>query len=293
MKNTYIIGDLQGCFDELQQLLQVIEYRPEQDELWFVGDLINRGPQSLECLRFVKEQCKAGHAKTVLGNHDFHLLAVYAGLDRFLSESDTLEPILRADDCDALVDWLRQQPLLIQHPQLDAVMVHAGIPPQWSLSQAKAYAAEAEQPLRADNWQTFVRDELFGNDDKKWTPKLSGWPRIRYIINAFARMRYCDQNGTLDFKLKGNPAHDLARLAEKKRQGFQPWYTFGDRATRDTQIFFGHWSTLGPLDGFNVHATDTGCLWGGQLTAYHLQSNRRICIECTQKLAPKLAKNQT
>lgn len=279
--STYIIGDLQGCFDELQTLLTAINYQSESDHLWFVGDLINRGPKSLECLRLVKELNEQGKAETVLGNHDLHLLAVYAGLERFQSESDTLNPILRADDADELVDWLRRQPLMIQHPTERAVMVHAGIPPQWSINEAMHYAEEAQRPLLSDDWQTFVREHLFGSEDKSWNPMMNGWPRIRYIINCFARMRYCDKHGTLDFKQKGNPA------TVEKIKGIKPWFKFKKRQNLGTEIFFGHWSTLGMVDDYDVHATDTGCLWGGHLSAYHLEGKRRICIKCPQQQAPK------
>ncbi|QKI89693.1 symmetrical bis(5'-nucleosyl)-tetraphosphatase [Thiomicrorhabdus xiamenensis] len=288
MKNTYIIGDLQGCFDELQQLLGKINYRPEEDCLWFVGDLINRGPKSLECLRFVKALEEQGKAKTVLGNHDFHLLAVYSGLVTFLSKSDTIQPILDAPDADELVDWLRKQPLMIHHPQQNAVMVHAGIPPQWSIEEALQFASEAQVPLLGDDWQTFVREELFGSEDTSWDPQMSGWPRIRYIINAFARMRYCDKKGTLNFKLKGSPKKvKKLKQSDPALKGIKPWFKFKKRKSLGTEIFFGHWSTLGEVDKHDVHSTDTGCLWGGSLTAYHLESGQRLCIDCQQQMAPK------
>lgn len=296
---TYIIGDLQGCFDELQQLLAQIDYQPNQDELWFVGDIINRGPKSLECLRFVKHCVEHENGKMVLGNHDFHLLASYAGLQKYLSKSDTIEQILNAPDVEELVNWLRMQPLFVEHPVYAAVMVHAGVPPQWSISQAKALAREAEVHLQNADWQVFLREHLFGNQSDTWCDSLQGWPRIRYIVNAFVRMRYCDAQGKLDFKLKSAPESYIKKLKAHQSvtveelivsETNQPWFIWPNRKNRDTQIFFGHWSTLGAIDAYGIHATDTGCLWGGQLTAYELESKQRHCIDCPQQRKPKKQK---
>lgn len=282
---TYVIGDLQGCFDELQALLDHINYQTETDHLWFVGDLVNRGPKSLECLRFVKQLQQQGRADTVLGNHDFHLLATYAGLEKHTSKSDTLNAILEADDVDELIDWLRLQPLMVTHPVYQAVMVHAGIPPQWSIQQAQTYAKELETYLHADDWQQFLLKHLFGNHPKTWQETLTGAERIRYIVNAFSRMRYCDAKGTLDFKLKSAPNSQM-----ENTQSFQPWFVFPNRKNKDHDIFFGHWSTLGAIDAYQVHATDTGCLWGGNLTAYSLEQKQRFSVKCQQKCQPKTAK---
>lgn len=296
---TYIIGDLQGCYDELLKLLDKIAYKPGQDQLWFVGDVINRGPKSLECLRFVKHCCENEFGKMVLGNHDYHLLAAYAGLDKYLSKSDTIDPILNAYDVDELVNWLRMQPLLIEHPAMNAVMVHAGIPPQWSIEQAKQLAKEAEAPLQDDNWQHFLKYELFGNQSDNWQDDLSGWQRIRYIVNAFVRMRYCSAKGKLDFKLKSSPEGYIKKLKAHEpttpeelivSEKMQPWFLWPNRKNRDAQIFFGHWSTLGSIDAYGIHATDTGCLWGGELTAYELETKTRHCIECPQQRKPKKKK---
>lgn len=298
---TYVIGDLQGCYDELQRLLDKVEYRPGTDQLWFVGDIINRGPKSLECLRFVKHCCEQENGKMVLGNHDFHLLAAYSGLEKYLSKSDTLEEIFQAQDLDELVNWLRMQPLIVQHPVYDTVMVHAGIPPQWSISEAVTLAKEAEQHLQSADWQTFLREHLFGNQADSWTADLDGWERIRYIVNAFVRMRYCDAAGKLDFKHKSSPeayinkmrAHQAVSAEELKlSETMQPWFLWPNRKNRNQNIFFGHWSTLGALDGYGIHATDTGCLWGGELTAYALEKKQRICIDCPQQRKPKKKKNK-
>lgn len=278
---TYIIGDLQGCFDPLQALLKQINYQAEQDELWFVGDIVNRGEQSLECLRFVKSLGERG--KMVLGNHDFHLLASDCGLEKYASKSDTLQPILNAPDRAELIDWLRQQPLLVRHPSLPVVMVHAGIPPQWSAEQAQQHANEVEQLLRSENWREFITEHLFGSKTKHWHDGLQGWERLRYIVNAFARMRYCDNQGVLDFEMKLAPERNT-------HPNYQAWFLHNNRRNKDVEIFFGHWSTLGAMDAYQVHATDTGCLWGGKLTAFCLETRIRHTFDCPQSCAPKSAK---
>ncbi|WP_319379989.1 symmetrical bis(5'-nucleosyl)-tetraphosphatase [Thiomicrorhabdus sp.] len=277
---TYIIGDLHGCYDELQKLLKKLDYDREKDHLWFVGDIINRGPKSLESLRFVKQLCEAGKADMVLGNHDFHLLAAFSGLDKYLSKSDRIDDILNSPDVAELVDWLRHQPLMVKHPFYQTVMVHAGIPPQWSIREALDYAKEVEVHLQSGDWQTFLKEHLFGSQPDEWIDGLQGWDRIRYIVNSFARMRYCDRNGKLEFKQKGAP--------QDAQSEWQPWFVFPNRRNKDYEIFFGHWSTLGAVDAYQVHATDTGCLWGGCLTAYHLEEKKRITVDCPQQQKPKL-----
>lgn len=281
--STYVIGDLQGCYDELIELLDEIEYDPKQDHLWFVGDLVNRGPKSLECLRFVKQLSDQGKADTVLGNHDFHLLAAYSGLEKFVSKSDTLGSILEADDVDELIDWLRLQPLMIKHPIYNSVMVHAGIPPQWTINEAQGYAKEVEHKLAQADWQDYLVNQLFGSAPDSWESSLVGDDRLRYIINAFARMRYCSAEGRLEFKMKSAPQDGNDSEAE-----FQPWFVHKNRRNKDHEIFFGHWSTLGAIDAYQVHATDTGCLWGGKLTAYALEEKQRYTLDCDQKCKPKL-----
>jgi bis(5'-nucleosyl)-tetraphosphatase (symmetrical) len=281
---TYIIGDLQGCYDELQALLAQIDFRPDRDHLWFVGDIVNRGPKSLECLRFVKQLQQQGRAEMVLGNHDIHLLAAYSGLKRFQSKSDTLEPIFKAQDAAELIDWLRHQPLMVQHPLYNAVMVHAGLPPQWSIEQACALAREVETQLRSDRWQTFVCEHLFGSEPEQWEDTLTGWDRLRYIINALTRMRYCDARGRLELHSKSAPG--------QQANDFEPWFVLANRKNKTHEIFFGHWSTLGAVDAYQVHATDTGCLWGGELTAYCLESRQRHCLPCKQQCKPGEKKAQ-
>lgn len=277
---TYIIGDLQGCYDQLQKLLKRIDYQPETDELWFAGDIVNRGPKSLECLRFVKGL--GTKSKMVLGNHDFHLLAAYSGVEKYLAKSDTLMDLLNAPDVDELIDWLRQQPLMLQHSTLPVAMVHAGIPPQWSITQAQGLADEVHNSLMQNDWQKQIRHHLFGNKPTKWSPELTGWDRLRYAVNAFARMRFCSLEGKLEFDLKGKPQED--------NSDFKPWFSWSKRQNFSHEIFFGHWSTLGPLDEYNVHSTDTGCLWGGKLTAYCLETKHRHTVKCPQACAPQKLK---
>lgn len=281
---TYVIGDLQGCYDELQALLKHIDYQPKQDFLWFAGDIVNRGPKSLECLRFVKQLEQQGQAKIVLGNHDLHLLAAYAGFDKFLSKSDTLQEILQSKEAKELIDWLRKQPLMVKHPVYNAVMVHAGIPPQWSIKDAQGYAKEVETLLQSEDWKNALVNHLFGNQPNEWHESLSGWDRVRYILNAFTRMRYCDANGALEFSLKSAPESDQKR---KEAFPYEPWFVFSNRKNKTCEIFFGHWSTLGQIDAYQVHSTDTGCLWGGELTAYALETKQRLTIKCRQQCQPK------
>ncbi len=280
---TYVIGDLQGCFNELQALLKQVDYQPKTDVLWFVGDLVNRGPNSLECLRFVKKLQEKGRAFTVLGNHDFHLLSVYAGSQKYLSKSDTLDEILNAKDVKELMNWLRKQPLMINQPDDSAVMVHAGIPPQWTIAQAQHYAKEVEVHLQGKDWKHFLTENLFNCQQTEWHKTLTGWHRIRYIVNAFTRMRYCDAAGVLELKLKATPSPK----SREENAPYAPWFVFPKRRNLGSEIFFGHWSTLGVVDDYQVHSTDTGCLWGGSLTAYALEEKRRYTVECQPKCDPK------
>jgi len=270
---TYIIGDLQGCYDELMTLLKQINYHPKHDELWFAGDIVNRGPKSLECLEFVKSLGSKG--KMVLGNHDFHLLSAYSGK----AKTKTLEPILNAPNADELINWLRHQPLIIQHPNLPVVMVHAGIPPQWNIKEALTYAQEVEHILQSHHWKEALTEHLYGDQPSQWNEHLKDWDRSRYIINAFVRMRFCSKTGELEFKTKTMPNAQNNPL-------FQPWFSHPNRKNKDQEIFFGHWSTLGAMDAYQVHSTDTGCLWGGKLTAYCLETQQRHTLNCQANCNP-------
>lgn len=263
----YAIGDVQGCFDELQQLLRKINYNPDRDQLWFAGDLVNRGPKSLATLRFVKQHASA----CVLGNHDLHLLAG-ACHQQFRRRKDTLDEIFHAPDHEQLIHWLRSQSLLHHDPDSGYTMIHAGLPPQWDLQQAKTCAGEVETVLRSENHAQFF-EHMYGNQPDQWLDDLAGWDRLRFITNCFTRLRYCTQHGQLALDENGPPGSQAA--------GLQPWFSWSHRRSKEVKILFGHWSTLGAYEGDNVIALDTGCLWGGKLTALEISSKTtRIELDC-------------
>ena len=271
----YAIGDVQGCFDELTALVEKIEFSPKCDELWFVGDLVNRGPKSLETLRWIKSLGES--ATTVLGNHDLHLLAAHANV-KPTTEYSSLAETLRASDVDELIDWLRHRPLMHFDDALNIAMVHAGIIPQWSVKNAAAYANEVEEVLRSGNYIDFLRN-MYGDTPGKWDETLTGWERLRVITNSFTRLRYCDHEGVMSMTEKGPPG--------TQGPDMQPWYEIGSRKSKDTAIVFGHWSTLGYRDSNNIIATDTGCLWGGALTAVRISKPKykKYQIVCEAKRA--------
>lgn len=271
---TYAIGDIQGCFHELMQLLERIAYDPSCDTLWFTGDLVNRGPRSLEVLRFVKGL--GDGAVTVLGNHDLHLLAVSEGKHRHFKPSDTLDAVLRAEDREELMAWLRRQPLLHYDPTLDRALVHAGLAPQWDLPMAQACAAEVESVLRGPDYRDFI-DHMYGNKPDRWSEDLRGWDRLRFAVNCFTRIRFVTGDGALDFAHKG--ALDSAGE-------HLPWFRFPGRRSAAVPILFGHWSTLGFHGGDNVFALDTGCLWGGALTALRLEDDQATHLPCAGARVP-------
>jgi len=267
----YIIGDVHGCYKPLKKLLKKIEFDRKKDELWFVGDILNRGPDSLKTLQFI--MALEDSAKMVLGNHEFHLLAAYAGLTKFQNKTDTLRPILEHNQADKMIDWLRHQPLIIRDKKLKIAMVHAGIPPQWSIKKAMKKARNIENILQSKNWQQYIVNDFFGNKPNAWSSKLSKKEKNRYTVNAFARMRYCDKKGKLDFDLKMHPDQS------PKHSSFKPWFKWRRKAM-NYQIYFGHWSTLGVIDAYNIHTTDLGCLWGGKLMAYCIDTQQRITYNC-------------
>jgi len=264
----YAIGDVQGCYDALQRLLDEIDFNEHSDRLWFVGDLVNRGPQSLEVLRFVKQLPRP--ARITLGNHDLHLLNLIFINRKSSTEEDTLQAILAADDCDELGHWLRQQSLLYHDADLNAVMSHAGIAPMWNLSQAKALALELESALAGDTYLDFL-SHMYGNTPDRWSPELAGMARLRVICNYFTRMRFCRIDGSLALDYKKGLAHAPADL--------YPWYALPNRKDINADIIFGHWAALdGACPNPTIHAIDTGCVWGRTLTALCLQSKQRIMV---------------
>lgn len=264
---TYAIGDIQGCFDSLQQLLAKCAFDPARDRLWLVGDLVNRGPRSLETLRFVRSLGKA--ALTVLGNHDLYLLMVAEGGAKARGKDDTLQPILDAPDCAELLDWLRQQPLC--HVEDDYCMVHAGLLPQWSIKKARKLAREVEVALQGEQYREFIAN-MWGSQPDRWTDDLAGWPRLRAIVNAMTRMRFCSAEGVMDFKVKG----ELARAPA----GYMPWFEVPGRKSAKSVLVTGHWSALGFRLSDNMLALDSGCLWGGHLTAVRLEDRQVFQVDC-------------
>lgn len=273
---VYAIGDVQGCFDELQALLDHIHFDHTEDTLWFCGDLVNRGNKSLETLRFVYSLGE--RAVTVLGNHDLHLIATANGY-RLNKGKDTLAAVLAADDCEELVDWLRHRPLLHHNAELGFTLVHAGLPPQWSLPLAQACAQEAESMLRGPKHRKFLA-KMYGNKPDHWDPVLTGHDRTRFIINCFTRLRYCRADGRLDFNSKGPPG--------TQPKGYLPWFAVPGRKSGDMRIVFGHWSTLGKRDDPGIYPLDHGCLWGGELTALELGPQPRFhSLNCPGQQRPK------
>lgn len=255
---VYAIGDIQGCLDPLHRLLDRLHFDPNRDRLWLTGDLVNRGPDSLGVLRFTRELGDA--AITVLGNHDIHLLAVWRGYGR-LKETDSIGQVLDAPDADELLEWLRRQPLLHESSELNTVMMHAGLWPAWTLAQARRLAAEAEAALAGDQFDALMAN-LYGDEPRCWDESLTGWDRLRFIINALTRMRFCAPNGDLLLDFKGAPA--------EAPPGYIPWFRVPGRLRSDARIICGHWSTLGYVREDEIVALDTGCLWGGELTAVRL-----------------------
>lgn len=255
----YAIGDVQGCHEELRTLLGALDFRADRDELWFVGDLVNRGPQSLEVLRFVRDL--GANAIVVLGNHDLHLLAVALGQGaRRLKRGDTLGEVLAARDRDRLLEWLLSRPLVHHDIARGDLLVHAGLVPQWRAADAARLAREVEQALERDAPGVFA--QMYGNEPDTWSETLSGAARHRFVINALTRLRYCTAEGRMDLSRKGAPGTVAPPLA--------PWFEFGDAASRGARVICGHWSTLGYSASHGVIALDTGCVWGGALTALAL-----------------------
>ncbi len=274
---VYAIGDIQGCYDQLQALLTRLDFEPSRDRLWFVGDLVNRGPKSLETLRFVRGLGDA--AVTVLGNHDLHLIAFAYG-HAPNHDDHTLDAVLAAPDRDELIDWLVRRPLLHHDATLGYTLIHAGLPPQWDLAQARACAGEVEAVLRGAQLQEFV-EQMYGNEPRRWSEDLVGVDRLRFIINCFTRLRFCTADGRLDLNSKGPPG--------SQPPGQMPWFEVPGRASRGLNIVFGHWSTLGECDAPGVYPIDTGCLWGGSLTALRLDGvPQRISLPCRGERTPKL-----
>lgn len=265
---TYVIGDIQGCLDDLHRLLDVCRFDPAADRVWFTGDLVNRGPHSADTLRFV--MALGVRAVTVLGNHDLHTLAVAHGTFR-AHRNDTIDDILDAADRDDILDWLRTRPLLHNDAAHNVTLIHAGLPPQWDLATAQACAAEVEDMLRGRHYLDFLK-VMYGNQPDTWDESLTGMDRLRFITNCFTRLRYCNAAGQLEL------AYKLAPGGQPK--GYLPWFEIAGRKSTGTRVVFGHWSTLGRLHTDNITSLDTGCLWGGKLTAWCIEDDRFIEVDC-------------
>jgi bis(5'-nucleosyl)-tetraphosphatase (symmetrical) len=265
---TYVVGDLQGCLEPLKCLLKKAKFDWDKDTLWLVGDLVNRGPDSLKTLRYVYKHRDS--IRCVLGNHDLHLLAVASGLQQ-KSRTDTLNKILEAHDRDELLRWLRYRPLL--YSEGGYTMVHAGIPHIWTLQQAEDFACEVEAALRGPEWRKFL-SRMYGNSPRRWNDNLVGYPRLRTITNYLTRMRFVYPNGQLDLQSTGvspNPGRQVA-----------PWFSHPTREYGDEKIIFGHWAAInGKVEDPQFIAMDTGCVWGGQLTMYKLGKDKWYHCDCS------------
>ncbi|HAS50305.1 MAG TPA: diadenosine tetraphosphatase [Gammaproteobacteria bacterium] len=257
---VYAIGDIQGCYEPFQRLLDRLRFDPAADRLWLVGDLVNRGPHSVEVLRRVRDLGE--RVVTVLGNHDLTLLAVAAGQVK-PKRKDTFHTIIDAPDGGELLDWLRQRPMLHHDAELGFTMVHAGLPPQWDLALARQCAAELEATLRGPKWTRFM-GKMFGSEPRSWRADLTGDDRLRFTVNALTRMRFCTTDGVLSLSEKGPPSSQDAKLL--------PWFQVPQRQNADLNIVFGHWAALGYYCAQGIYALDSGCVWGNRLTAIRLDA---------------------
>lgn len=273
---TYAIGDIQGCYDTFNRLLDHCCFNPPTDRLWLVGDLVNRGPQSLETLRLIKSLGTS--VTTVLGNHDLYLLMVAEGGAKFRGKDDTLQSILDAPDRDELLNWLRQQPLC--YTEDNYCLVHAGLLPQWTASQSRALSQEVEAMLAGPDYREFILN-LWGSEPAGWSDELTGWPRLRVIVNAMTRMRFCTPEGIMEFKAKGKLSN--------APHGHIPWFDAPNRQSKQSTLVTGHWSALGLKITPNLLALDTGCLWGGQLTALRLEDRQVFQVGSSAKESLPLA----
>ncbi|MBU3587100.1 symmetrical bis(5'-nucleosyl)-tetraphosphatase [Polynucleobacter sp. 31A-FELB] len=255
MSKIYAVGDIQGCAPSLKALVKKL---PTQSKMIFLGDLVNRGPDSLGTLRYLKQLQEEKRIECILGNHDLHLLAVDAGI-RKTKGLDTAQPILDAPDRAELIHWLRHRPMALSNGKV--LTVHAGVVPQWDLQQTIECAQEVEKVLRKKSYKDFLAN-MYGNTPNKWSNSLKGYARLRVITNALTRIRFCTPTGIMEFESKEG--------FEDGPKGYIPWFKTPKRKTKDSLIYFGHWSTLGLLQQGNVIGLDTGCVWGGKLTAMEI-----------------------
>ncbi len=270
---VYAVGDIQGCLDPLQKLLDKVKFNPDKDKLWCVGDLVNRGSKSLKTLKFLYSIRNS--IVTVLGNHDLHLIACFYDVKR-LKKGDTIKEILDAKECKELIGWLRQQPLLHYDNVRKITLVHAGIPPLWTLEESIIRASEVAAVLKDDEKITDFLDHMYGSDPVHWSELLTGHERLRVITNYFTRMRFCKADGTIEFKSK--EGLDSAPL------GYKPWFEIPNRKMAGQDIMFGHWAALeGHCSEPHIYALDTGCVWGNCLTLMNVDSKVLISTSCAKK----------
>lgn len=274
---TYAIGDIQGCYHSFLNLLQQVEFNPSRDRLWLVGDLVNRGPGSLQVLRWLVD-CQHQYPASitvVLGNHDLHALTVAESFVQPHAD-DTLQALLEAEDSDDLLYWLRHQHMA--YLEDGYLMVHAGLLPQWDEELAIRLANEVEQALQSPGYRDFLA-RMYGNQPDRWHDELAGMDRLRVITNAMTRLRICSIDGVMELKFKGRP--------EDIPQGYVPWFDIPSRKSSETTLIFGHWSALGLYQGDNLYGLDTGCLWGGKLTALRLEDRQIFQVPCDSRDAPR------
>jgi len=272
---VFVVGDVQGCREALERLLDRLNFDSGSDLIWFTGDLVRRGPDSIGVLRLVRDL--GSSAVCVLGNHDLHLLAQAAGVGK--DKGGEAAAVSHATDGPALLDWLRQLPLFHNDRALGAAMVHAGLLPAWDIEQACELAAEVESVLRAGDSATFFR-HMYGNEPDSWDPDLAGWDRLRVIVNAMTRLRYCDDRGGMHLVHAGPPG--------TQERGLLPWFDVPGRRSAGRRVYFGHWSTLGLGGAGGAQGLDTGCVWGGQLTALCVDDPGRapIAVKCPESARP-------
>ena len=273
IRYNYVIGDVQGCFEALKALLKTIQFDPDQDFIWFAGDLVARGENSLGALRFIKKVGERNAAATVLGNHDLTLLAAARGI-KAIKDKDNIRDVIDAIDSDDLIDWLRKQPLCV-FPNATTVLTHAGIPTNWTAEQTAALAAEVEAVIAADDFDVvdaFLK-EMYGKEPTLWSDELTGHARLRCIVNYLTRMRLTDSTGRLEFSFKDS-------LSDPMPEGFKPWFEFASQAAQTHKVVFGHWAALqGKTISDSIQNVDGGCVWGHQLMAYRLEDETLFAVD--------------
>ncbi|MFT7687160.1 MAG: bis(5'-nucleosyl)-tetraphosphatase (symmetrical) [Candidatus Azotimanducaceae bacterium] len=259
--STYVFGDIQGCFDELTALLDLVQFDKEKDKLCFLGDLINRGKKNLETIEFIMS---LKHSEIILGNHDLHFLAV-ASRRKKISTKDTFGDVISSPKLPEIIDWMRSQALILRIEEFNYSLVHAGIPPNWSVAEALSYGREVEDVLKGEDYKHFL-DHMYGNEPAVWSPALVGWDRLRVITNSLTRLRYCDAKGTMEFKHK----------TKLQPEGYKPWFSY---ERKNDHILFGHWAAIeGDTGKDNIRALDTGCVWGRKLTCLRLEDQNLFSV---------------